>query len=235
MKTIFISVTILLIFFNFGLSQQWYIGVNNGLDFNLYKFYNSDYKSGRSIVKPDIGWTFGLSGLYRPNHNISLQGGISITTKQLIPDINKIIYIFESVHYTNLEIPLKLKYRVYSFGKRSMEDIIVKGNSNKKRANKKAKIQFDPSAIQLSLFAGLNYTQMLKAKPKYFDDSNIVYPPLELLKLIYPELGLSFSKSYNDIHIFSIDFLTRISRRPYEFSTEIVEKLSLEFNYFYRM
>lgn len=235
MKTLFSSVIFLFVVFNFGISQQWYIGVSNGLDFNLYKFYNSDYKSGRSLVRPDIGWTFGLAGLYRPNQNITLQGGISITTKQLIPDINKIEYIFESVHYTNLEIPLKLKYRVYSFGKRDQESNNATIKTKKKRTSKQSKISVDPSALQLSLFAGLNYTQMLKIKPKYFDDSNITYPPLELQKLIYPELGISFSKNYNDIHLFSIDLLTRISRRPYEFSTNIVEKLSLEFNYFFKI
>lgn len=216
---------------NFGYSQKWYLGLNTGLDFNLYKFYNSDYIDGRTLVKPDVGLTFGFSGLYVANKNVTLQGGLAITTKQLVPDLNKVEYIFESVHYTSLEIPLRMKYRMYSFGKKDIEDINLK-----KHKSKKAKTQtksVDPKSLQLSIIAGINYSQMLKVSPQYFDDGNVTYLPLDLEKLIYPEIGIGLSKQYKDVNHFSIDMVSRISRIPYEFSTKLLEKVSVEFGYFY--
>lgn len=233
MKKLSFCISFILILSNFGYAQQWYLGVCTGLDFNLYKFYNSDYINGQTLVKPDIGWTFGLSGLYKTNENIILQGGLAITTKQLVPDLNKVDHILESVHFTSLEVPIRIKYWMQSFGKREIEDINFKKRKSKKTKNQTK--SFYSNALQLSVVAGINYSQMLKVSPTYFDDGNVIYLPFDLKKLIYPEIGISFSKNYNDVHQLSIDVLTRISRNPYEFSTKIVEKVSLEFNYFYKI
>jgi hypothetical protein len=233
MSKINICVAFITILVNFGYSQQWYLGVNNGLDFNLYKFYNSDYIDGRTLVKPDVGWTFGFSGLYSVNRNVTLQGGLAITTKQLVPDLNKVNYIFESVHYTSLEIPLRLKYRMYSFSKNKIENENLKKRQSKKSL-KHTKL-FDPQDIQLSVIAGFSYIQMLKVSPQYFDDGNVTYPLLDLEKLIYPEFGICFSKQHKENLLFSIDIITRISRKPYEFSTNLVEMVSFVFGSFYKI
>ena len=57
---------------NICLSQHITFGIVNSLDFNLYRFYNSDYLQNRYTVKHDLGWTFGISALYYVNNNFIL-------------------------------------------------------------------------------------------------------------------------------------------------------------------
>jgi len=219
---------------NVGLSQQITFGFVNSLDFNLYRFYNSDYLQNRYIVKPDLGWTFGVAALYNVNNNFILQSGLSVTTKQLVPDLNKVTHIYESVHYTSIELPLRAKYRVYSFSK-TVDNSISDKSKSKKRSKKQKKRNklFDHNAVHLYAIAGLTYSQMISAKSQYFDDGNVVYEPLEKQKTLYPEIGIGLSKKYLEMHMFTIDFLARYSRNPFEFSTTVLEKANVEIGYFY--
>lgn len=234
MKKFFYIIVFLVSSSNVGLSQQITFGIVNSLDFNLYRFYNSDYLQNRYTVKPDLGWTFGVAALYNVNNNFILQSGLSVTTKQLVPDLNKVTHIFESVHYTSIELPLRAKYRIYSFSK-TVDDTISDKSKSKKRSKKQKKRNklFDHNAVHLYAIAGLTYSQMIKVKPQYFDDGNVVYEPLEKQKTLYPEIGIGLSKKYLESHTLTIDFLARYSRSPFEFSTSVVEKANVEIGYFY--
>jgi len=227
-------IVFLVISSNLGLSQQITFGIVNSLDFNLYRFYNSDYLQNRYTVKPDLGWTFGISALYNLNNNFIIQSGLSVTTKQLVPDLNKVTHIFESVHYTSIELPLRAKYRVYSFSKTIDNSISDKSKSKKRsKKHKKKNKLFDGNAVHLYAIAGLTYSQMINVKPQYFDDGNVVYEPLEKQKTLYPEIGIGLSKKYLDSHLFTLDFIGRYSRNPFVFSTSVVEKANVEIGYFY--
>ncbi len=218
---------------NLGLSQQITFGIVNSLDFNLYRFYNSDYLQNRYTVKPDLGWTFGFSALYNVNNNFILQSGLSVATKQLVPDLNKITHIFESVHYTSLELPLRAKYRMYSFSKKD-ESAAYENSKNKDKKRKIKRLKtFDHNALHLYTIAGITYSQMLNIAPQYFDDGNVVYDPLEKQMKMYPEFGIGLSKKYLDSHVFTLDFIGRYSRNLFEFSTSVVERANVEIGYFY--
>jgi len=216
-----------------AISQRLTFGIVNSIDFNLYRFYNSDYLQNRYVAKPDVGWTFTAAALYNVNNNLSFLSGIGISTKQLVPDLNKVTHIFESVHYTSIEIPLRAKYRMYSFSQKDENDTQENKKNKKKKKKEKKQKTFDHNAVHLYAIAGITYGQMLSVEPRYFDDGNVVYDPLEKQMNIYPEFGIGLSKKYLDKHLFTIDFIGRYSRNPFEFSTSIIERANVEIGYFY--
>jgi hypothetical protein len=74
---------------------------------------------------------------------------------------------------------------------------------------------------------------MVSVQPQYFDDGNVIYEPLEKQMVFYPEIGIGLSKKYLDRHLFTLDYIARYSRKPFEFSTSIVERANVEIGYFY--
>lgn len=234
MKKYFYIIVFLFAISKYGLSQHITFGIVNSLDFNLYRFYNSDYLHNRYTVKADPGWTFCVSALYSLNNNLSFYSGIGVSAKQLVPDLNKTTHIFESVHYTSMEIPLRAKYRLYSFSKTDDKSIGDKGKlKQRQKKEKKTSNPFDNNAIHLYVIAGFSYSQMVSVQPQYFDDGNVIYEPLEKQMVFYPEIGIGLSKKYLDRHLFTLDFKARYSRKPFEFSTSIVEHANVEIGYFY--
>ena len=236
---IFWSVIFVIVSF-FAQAQKISLGLSQSLDLNLYRFYNSGLISDRYMVLPDYGMTFTPMVRYDFSSHWSIQTGLGLTTKQLIGDLNKMDYIFESINYTSVEIPLRARLKIFSIYEASKESQQDKLKSNVKRRKKnKSRNRIDEEQRKekwrIDGVFGVAFSKIITAKPLYFTDGDANIDPLPLYIIPYPEVGLSASKTFKNKHNFSLDIMSRVSRNPFEFSTKIVEKIGIEFVYFYRI
>lgn len=221
-------------------TQKLSLGMVQSLDLNLYRFYNSGLISDRYIVLPDYGITFTPIVRYDFSSHWSIQTGLGLTTKQLIGDLNKMDYIFESINYTSVEIPVRARLKIFSIyeaSEESQEDNLRIKNKRRKKNKLRSRIdeQQRKERWRIEGVMGVAFSKIIAAKPLYFTDGDANIDPLPLYIIPYPEVGLSVSKTFKSKHNFSLDLMSRVSRNPFEFSTKIIEKIGVEFTYLYRL